>query len=55
MRTWIEFMPLFVVRLLASHCERMRVGSRWVHAVRPGVMIECEERQISGPVIVRFT
>ncbi len=41
---WTELLPLFVVRLLAQRCGRVRVGTKFVHVPRPGVMIEVIEK-----------
>ena len=41
---WTEILPLFVVRLLSRRCERVRVGTKFVHVPRPGVMIEVIEK-----------
>lgn len=44
LNTWTEILPLFVVRLLARSCVRVRIGTRLVHVPRPGVMIEVIEK-----------
>ena len=34
-----EFMPLFLIRLLAKKCERFKLGAYTVRKVRPSVFI----------------